>query len=195
MAEPRSAPAQSADKPTAPPPPPPDPDLVPPAVVEKKCADSFRKGVAEGRAKAEEDFGAATRALLNCCQQLDTVRETIIANSGQELREFALAIAERILRISLREQDHTIVATIEEALQRAVKSDLFTISLHPDDYATVSEKSAELVASISGLTNLVLKQDSTIERGGARLESDSCTIDADIVSQFETIRAEVRKQP
>jgi flagellar assembly protein FliH len=108
-------------------------------VVEKRVAEAFRQGVAEGRAKAEEDFGAAARALLSCCQQIDTVRETIIANSSRELRDFALAIAERILRLSVQEQDRTIIATIEEALQRAVKSEAFTVSLHPDDFATVNK--------------------------------------------------------
>ncbi len=111
--------------------------------------------------KAEQDFGDATRALLSTCQQLDTVRETIISNSSEELQEFALSIAERILRISVREQDDTIIATIEEALQRAVKSDEFTVYIHPEDHDTVAEKSAEIIAGLTGLNKIVIKKDST----------------------------------
>jgi len=162
--------------------------------AEKQATEAYRQGIAVGREKAEEDFGAAARALLLACQQLDTLRATIIGNSSKELLDFTLAIAERILRLSVREQDHTIVATIEEALRRAVKSDEFTIHIHPDDYDTLIAKSAEIVAGLSGLNNIVVRKDHSVERGGAYIESDNCTIDATIAGQFEVIREEVKNK-
>ncbi len=109
--------------------------------AEKQASEAYQQGFIAGMDKAEEDYGRAAKALLLACQQLDTLRATIIGNSSKELLDFSLAIAERILRLSVREQDHTIVATIEEALRRAVKSDEFTIHIHPDDYETLIAKS------------------------------------------------------
>ena len=163
-------------------------------IAEEKIAKAYRRGMQEGLEKAEEDFGDALRALLISCRQLDTIRETLISNSKDELTDFALAIAERIVRISIRDQDETIVATIDEALQRAIKSEEFSIHLHPADYQTVHNKSGELIAGVSGLNNIVIKQDSAIERGGARIESDNCTIDCTLASQFEIIREELKKR-
>jgi flagellar assembly protein FliH len=156
--------------------------------AEIKIAEAYHQGEEDGREQSEQDFGAAAQALFLACQQLDTLRETIIANSRQEVLDFTLAIAERILRLSVREQDHTIVATIDEALRRAVKSDEFTIHIHPDDYDTIVRKSGEIIAGISGLNNIVVRKDMSIERGGASIESDNCTIDATIASQFDEIR-------
>jgi flagellar assembly protein FliH len=192
-------PHKTKDIPPFPPPPPVTPADTPPPeppaaeIIAQARAEAYQQGRAEAMAKAEEDFATASRALLSCCQQLDSIRETIISNSSGELRDFALAIAERILRISLQEQDQTIIATIEEALQRAVKSDAFTVYLHPDDYRIVTEKSEELIAGLSGLNGLVLKKDITVDRGGAKIESDNCTIDATIATQFAAIRDEVMK--
>jgi flagellar assembly protein FliH len=163
------------------------------SVAEKKIQEAYQRGIQTGKDKVEQDFGAATRALLSTCQQLDTIHETIINNSSEELQEIALSIAERILRISVREQDRTIVATIEEALQRAVKSDEFTVYVHPEDYKTVAENSAEIIAGLTGLNKIVIKKDITVERGGAKIESDNCTIDATIASQFDLIREEIKK--
>jgi flagellar assembly protein FliH len=163
------------------------------ALAEKKIEQAYQKGLQAGKDKIEQDFQAATRALLSTCQQLDTIRETIISNSGEEIQQFVLAIAEKILRISVREQDSTIIATIEEALQRAVKSDEFTLYIRPEDYATVAENSTEIVAGLTGLNKIVIKKDKSVERGGAKIESDNCTIDATIVSQFEVIREEIQK--
>ncbi len=162
--------------------------------AEKQASKAYQQGLKEGMDKAEEDFGRTARALFLACQQLDTLRATIIGNSSGELLDFSLAIADRILRLSVREQDHTIVATIEEALRRAVKSDEFTILLHPDDYDTLIAKSTEIVAGLSGLNNIVVRKDLSVERGGALIESDNCTLDATIASQFEMIREEVKNK-
>ena len=159
----------------------------------KKIEEAYQKGLKSGKEKAIQDLNDATKALLITCQQLDTIRETIINNSSRELQDFALTIAERILRISVRDQDSTIIATIEEALQRAVKSDEFTININPEDYQTIAEHSAEIVAGLSGLNKIVIKKDITVERGGAKIESDNCTIDATIAGQFDVIREEIKK--
>ena len=105
--------------------------------------------------------------------------------------DFALLIAEKILRISLKEQEQTIVATVEEALQRDVKSDEFTIFIHPDDFESISTRSEDIIAGVSGLSHIVIKTDNTIERGGAKIESENCIIDATIISQLELIREEL----
>lgn len=162
--------------------------------IETQLKQAYDDGVRNGLEKAEEDYGSATRSLATSCQQLNTVRETIISNSSRELQEFAFAIAERIIRKSLRDNDTIIVATIEEALQRAVKSDEFYIYIHPDDYDIVVEKSDDLITGLSGLNNLVIKKDITVERGGAKIESDNCTIDATIAGQFDVILEEMKKK-
>ncbi len=163
------------------------------AVAEKRIEEAYQKGIQTGKEKVEQAFGTATKALQSACQQLDTIRETIISNSSEELQNIALAIAERILRISLQEQDSTIIATIEEALQRAVRSEEFTVYIHPEDYETVAEHSAEIIAGVTGLNKIIIKKDLSIERGGTRIESDNCTLDATITSQFDLIREEIKK--
>jgi flagellar assembly protein FliH len=159
----------------------------------EKIEAAYEKGLQAGTDKAKQDFLDATKALLRICQQLDAIRETIIGNSKEELQEFALSIAERILRFSVREQDNTIIATIEEALQRAVKSDEFILYINPEDYEIVAANSAEIIAGMTSLNKIVIKKDSTIERGGTKIESDNCTIDATIASQFDIIREEIKK--
>lgn len=163
------------------------------AELEKQVELAYQRGVQESLAKMDQDYDTATKTLLAVCQQLNEVRDTIISNSSRELQDFALSIAERILRISVAEQDKTIIATIEEALVKAVKSDEFTVFIHPEDFDTVAKKSENLIAEISGLNNLIVKKDITVERGGARIESENCTIDATISSQFETIRETIKK--
>jgi len=159
--------------------------------AEKKAQTLYQQGLQDGLLKAADDFESATNAFVSSCQQLDSIRETIISNSSTEFLNFTLLLAEKILRISIIEQDVTIVATIEEALQRAVKSEEFTIFINPDDYDNISNKSEDIIAGVTGLTNIVLKADPTIEKGGAKIESENCIIDATVSSQFQSIREEL----
>ena len=162
--------------------------------VEKKLVEAYETGVQDGLEKGAEDYGSATKSFHTICEQLDSIRETIIANSSRELEEFAIAIAERIVRYSLKDNKNTIIATIEEALQRAVKSEEFYIYIHPDDYDVVAGKSSDLIAGLSGLSNIVVKKDSTVEKGGAKIESDNCTLDATVAGQFDAILEELKKR-
>ena len=171
-----------------------EPPGVPPEEVERLVAESFENGKQAGHREAEADFGSAAASLLRLGQQLNEVRETILANSIAEFRDLAIAIAEKIVRYSIRNRDDTIVATVEEAIHKAVKSDAFTIYVNPQDYEVVAARTPELIAGFSGLENLVVKRDREMERGGCRVESDNCIVDASLLSQMEILGKAVREQ-
>ncbi len=165
-----------------------------PLVVEEMVEEAFGRGIAEGQRRAEADYGSATVALLELCRQLDQFRETLLKNSFGEMQDLTLALAEKIIRASVLEQDATILATVEEALHSAVRSDEFYIYVNPEDFDTIQAKSADLVSGLSGLNNIVIKKDSTLERGGCKVESENCTVDATIASQFELIRDKIKER-
>lgn len=176
---------------TSEPPLPPQPDL---PDLDQLREEAFAAGVAEGRNQAEADFGAAARSLVQAGEMLNTIRETILQNSKQEMVELVIALAEKIIRHSVTEQDQTIVATVEEAILGAVKSSEFYIYLNPEDVSIIESRAPELIATVNGLEHLIVKKDPTVERGGCKIESDNCTVDATIASQFEIITGRIREE-
>jgi len=148
---------------------------------------AFAAGVAAGKKQAEEDFENSAKTFLCICTELDRLRETIFQNSAGEMKELVLAISEKIIRHSVTEQEETIVATIKDAMNLAVKSDAFQVMINPEDLKAVESQKKEIIDSISGLDNIILKPDATIERGGCKLESTCCTVDASMTSQSEVI--------
>ncbi|MDX9896491.1 MAG: FliH/SctL family protein [Desulfofustis sp.] len=180
---------QSEQPPAAPPP---EIDLE--AIRQESFQQGLRHGHQEGLAQAEQDFGAAIAALQQTCEQLNTLRDTILKNSRDEIIELIFALAEAIIRQSVREQDTTITATVEQALSQAVRSSDFTLYLHPDDVAAIKDRVPDLIAGVNGLEHLAVKQDAAIERGGCRIESETCTVDATIAGQLDIIREQIKKQ-
>jgi flagellar assembly protein FliH len=68
------------------------------------------------------------------------------------------------------------------------------VYVNPDDLAVIQEKSPDFIAGLNGLNNLVIKKDPAIERGGCKVESENCTVDATIASQFEIIRERIKNR-
>ncbi len=182
--------AGSSASPEAPVPPEPAPPAAQPEPVidiEAIRENAFTSGIAAGRQQAEEDFENIAQTLLSICNELDRLRETILQNSAGEMKELVLAISERIIRHSVQEQGETIIAIIKDAIHLAVKSDEFQIMINPEDLEIVKSQKDDIINSISGLDSIVLKPDPNIERGGCKLESICCTVDADMASQIKVI--------
>jgi len=166
----------------------PDPLLVEPEIdIEAIRNESFASGVDLGRKEAGEDFENVVNTFLCICNELDKLRETILKNSTTEMKALVMDISEKIIRHSIAEQNDTIIATIKEAIQLAVKSNEIEIQINPDDLQYIEEKKQEIIDSMSGLENITLQSDATIERGGCKLESSCCTVDATLTNQIKEI--------
>jgi flagellar assembly protein FliH len=148
----------------------------------------FDEGVQEGRRQADEDFGTSARTLYSACNQLARLHETILRNNLDEMHRLVLQISEKIIRHSVTEQGDTILATIEDAIRLAVKSEEFQIRINPSDLGIIQQKKNTIINEISGLSNISLKADSMIERGGCLLESSNCTVDATLSGQLQAIK-------
>jgi flagellar assembly protein FliH len=169
----------------------PPPPVEPEYDLEAIRNEAFISGVDRGRKEAEEDFENGIDTFLSICNELDKLRETILNNSIPQMKELVMDISEKIIRHSITEQEETILATIRDAIQLAVQSDEIQIQVNPEDLKCIELKKQEIVDSISGLENIVLQSDATIERGGCKLESTSCTVDATLSNQIKVIRDNV----
>ena len=169
----------------------------PPAVmpdIETIQKEAYEAGIKQGLKQAQADFGSAQTALTLLCDQLSSIRETILKNSKDEMVELVIALSEKIIRHSVTEQNQTIVDTVESAIHQAVKSSEFYIYIHPDDMSIIQDRTQTFISGLNGLDNIVVKADSSIERGGCRVESDNCTVDATVSSQFKVLQERILKK-
>lgn len=153
--------------------------------------DSYNKGKEDGIKSIKEEFETATNSLLTICKEIELFREQITSEYSTKVQTFALDITEKLINLSIRNNNQVILSTLETALAKALKSSEVTIFLNPEDLATVEEHREELISGIAGLENIILKKDVLLDKGGAKIESDQCVIDASISSQLELIYQEL----
>lgn len=177
-----------------PPPPSEEPQVKNQEEIALQLEEAFNNGVAEGIRQVKVDYKTGTEALLSIAEELNITREKIFQNSMGEMQDLVLTIAEKIIRHSITAQDDTIVATVEDAIQKAIKSDEFYVCVNQEDYDIIQEKSPEIISKISGLENIVLKIDNSIEPGGCKVESDYCIVDSTIATQFQIISEKIKSR-
>lgn len=187
--KPETIPQQPSTPPT-----PQTPDIESNEKVRQLVEDAFQRGLASGLKQAEQDYKTGIDALITISEQLNNTRELILQNSIGEMQDLVLTIAEKVIRHSITAQDDTIVATVEEAMRQTIKSDEFYVCVNQQDYDIINTKSADLIAQISGLDNIVIKIDNSIEPGGCKVESDFCTVDATIASQLQIITDQIKSR-
>ncbi|MDY0267664.1 FliH/SctL family protein [Trichloromonas sp.] len=158
---------------------------------EAQAAEAYARGKREGAEEMEKRLGPTIQAFASAVEELSRLRESILKNSSDDMLRLVLAIAEQIIPCAVSLNPEIIHHTIVKALQAAADADSYHIKVHPDDMAVVMEKKPLLMASISGLKNLTVEEDSAIARGGCLVESELGQVDATIESQLDEIREKI----
>jgi flagellar assembly protein FliH len=158
------------------------------AIEEQAYAEGLERGLDEGRQRGAAEVAARAEALRQLIEsiapQTNVLDETLLAQLG----ELVLAIARQFVRRELGREPGEIVRVVREALTvlPLTEADI-RVSLHPDDAALVV---AELRPDTMAHPIKIL-EDLTLERGGARVETDVSVVDASIEARFGAIAATV----
>ncbi|MCL2457643.1 MAG: flagellar assembly protein FliH [Desulfobulbus sp.] len=173
-----------------------EPEPAPPAIdIEAIRQEAYNRGMADVAAQLKMELRQAVAAFAAGCQKNDKLRATLFQRNRTELTNLVILLTEKILRQELATSRNVIAATLEAALEQAIESEEFYVTLHPDDLAVAEANAPELIASIRGLSRLVFKTDPSMSRGGCLLESASCTVDASIELQLDNTKEFLEQQP
>ncbi|MCX8070768.1 MAG: FliH/SctL family protein [Thermodesulfovibrionales bacterium] len=160
--------------------------------------EAFDKGYSDGLKKAEQEgkklLDEGKKQIAEKCDRLESIinklevyRKDIVEQLLPDVINLSIEIASRIVRKEI-ELDRNIISYIaQETLSRVEERDeTVTIRINPIDYDVIVEHMNRLKES-SGLKNIVIEPDHTIEQGGCLLETNKGEIDARIDEQIKEL--------
>ncbi|NOQ45362.1 MAG: hypothetical protein GQ559_01595 [Desulfobulbaceae bacterium] len=156
----------------------------PPIDIEALRHEAYEQGRADAKALA----GQTLEAFEKACGELDNLRKNLLEQSRADTINLIMTLTSKIIGQELETRRDAIAHTLLSALEQAIESDEYFITLHPDDLTVARELEPELITSVRGLERIVLKTDPDIRRGGCVLESSICAVDATIETQLDTVR-------
>ena len=174
---------------TTPPSQPPLPDI---DAIRAEAYEQGRKDALEDNMESEQaqrsELRQTIEAFARACAEVDTLHEEILEQSRGNMINLVISLSRKIIGRELTTGRNIIADTLKNAIELAMKNDTYDIWLHPDDLTVVEKMVPDLIASVQQLNHIILKTDQEIMRGGCRLDSDICTVDATIEAQLETAR-------
>jgi flagellar assembly protein FliH len=166
----------------------------PPVDLQALKQEAYNQGMADQAAQDQAKFQQAIEAFAEACHKIDNHRKMSIERSRGDMINLIIALSKKILGQELTMPRNIIATTLRTAIEQAIESEEYYVTLHPEDLALAEEKVPELIAEIRGLERIIFKTDRNITKGGCLLESSTCSVDATIDSQIESMKEFLEEQ-
>ncbi len=165
--------------------------------------EGYRAGYARGMMDAveqskeeqevfQQEVGDEVKQFIEAASQS---RERMIDETTEELRDLAIAVAEKVVRVSLKTSSEVIVRMIQSATDRMKRREWVHIYISGCDGKSMAEISPALSTALSALSDhirIIPMQDDEI--GTCIIETPEEIIDASLSTQISNIRNLVSDQ-
>lgn len=165
--------------------------------------EGYAKGVEEGRIHAESESRdrldeecKATRqaietAIAAVVARIDEARSGWIEKWDQSALDLICSIASRVTRKAIKLDASVAERTLREILALVARTPRITAHLHPDDLDLLTSQKESFDHLRPGRPSIEFVPDPTLERGGCRVDTEFCSIDADVAVQIDKLLQEV----
>ncbi|MFZ6725987.1 flagellar assembly protein FliH [Undibacterium sp. MH2W] len=157
--------------------------------------EAYEKGLHEGQKAgmqiAEDSMKVHIEAMENLARNFIGEIDRAGKNTGQELLDLAISLAENILKTKLELDQEAILPIVEEAIaQVPTIQQPANILLHPEDAATVKHIMGEALNS----DGWKIVADAQLERGDCKIETAYNMVDATIETRWNTLKDLIHPQ-
>jgi len=146
----------------------------------------YDAGYAQGQTRAAAE-AARFAALIESLQQETTGLEQRVA---EDLVRLALVLARSLIRESLKVHPELIEAIVRESVRDVPPfSQSMRLRLHPEDASLLASHLASELGA-----DWVVVEDAAIARGGCRIETATCEIDATLEARWQKLTAALAQE-
>ncbi len=164
---------------------------------QQAAAEGFQKGLQEGLAagrleaqqQLEKDAARQEEMVKSFLEGAQAEKELMLEKSKEDLKELALAIAEKVIRVSLRSSSDILIRMIEAATAKKRRCEWVQIYIADCDAKTNAQTVPELVEAMRHLSDRVrvipMADD---ESGTCIIEMPDEIMDASVSTQLDNLR-------
>ena len=172
------------------------------AAREEARADGFRQGCAEGltqaraewNAKQEEALQRQAEAFRSLLEKATAARENLMDQTREELCDLSLAIAEKIIHVSLKSSREVVARMIQTATEKLKRREWVHIYVGGCEARDLAQITPELTTALAGLSDHIKIIPMTDgEEGACIVEMPDEIIDASASTQLGNIRDLLRE--
>lgn len=153
--------------------------------------EARRAGLAEGREKGFDEGRAEHERLV---ERLHVIinkaidrRNEIIEESETQIVNLVVQIAKKVVKVISENQRNVVVNNVVQALRKLKEKTDVIIRVNIEDLEMVTNHVQDIIERVEREHHITVAEDSTVDPGGAIIETDFGEIDARIASQLQEI--------
>ena len=157
--------------------------------------DARRSGLVEGREKGFLEGQAEHERLV---ERLHVIinkaidrRNEIIEESETQIVNLVIQIAKKVVKVISENQRNVVVNNVIQALRKLKEKSDVIIRVNIADLEMVSNHIHDIIERVEREHHVTIAEDSTVDPGGAIIETDFGEIDARIASQLQEIEDQI----
>jgi|GEM_PF-658739 len=151
-------------------------------------AEGEAKGVAAAEARADRYF----KLLAATFGELETLKREVLLAGQDIFVEIANLATEKIIRQKLGASDEALRKVFEHAIGLYDQTHRLTLEMNPSDAARMREALTETTKARGTPASLVLRENSTLEAGDFKVESDKEILTVDLKRAVEGLIEDLR---
>lgn len=153
--------------------------------------EARRAGLAEGRESGFDEGRAEHERLV---ERLHVIinkaidrRNEIIEESETQIVNLVVQIAKKVVKVISENQRNVVVNNVVQALRKLKEKSDVIIRVNVEDLEMVTSHVQDIIERVEREHHITVAEDSTVDPGGAIIETDFGEIDARIASQLQEI--------
>jgi flagellar assembly protein FliH len=157
-------------------------------LLEQEAYDKgFSTGEKEGIRAGEKKIQTLAADLTAAIDSLAGLRSDLVARYEAELLDLVLAICKKIIYCEVSLDSRVIQETVRQIIDDAPGGQPITLRLHPEDMEAIDRLKSRHAVSVTDMNRVSLVADTSVSRGGCRLETPHGNMDATIETRFNHV--------
>lgn len=145
------------------------------------------EGYASGKAEVDRLIGRIHAIIDKAIER----RVEIIEDAEAQVIELVLLIARKVVKVISENQKNIVINNVAQSLRKLKQKADLIIRVNLADLDLVTEHTREFIQMTEKVGNVTVMEDSTVDPGGAIIETDFGQIDARIASQLREIEERI----
>lgn len=152
-------------------------------------SDGLVKAQAESRAKLDEQLQQQAGQVKEFLERADRAREELLDRAQDGLCDLSIAVAEKVIHVSLKSSREVILRMVQMATERLRRREWVRIYIGGCDSRELAQIAPELTASLAGLSDHIkLIPMADDESGTCIIEMPDEIIDASASTQLDNLK-------
>jgi flagellar assembly protein FliH len=147
----------------------------------------YEEGWAAGSAEVERLVGRIHVIL----EKITEKRTEIIEGTEAQIVQLVLQIAKKVVKVISENQRNVVINNVLQALRKLKTRGDVVVRVNLEDLKVTSEHVKEFLSLVENVKSITVVEDTTVDHGGALVETDFGEIDAKISSQFSEIEEKI----